>query len=198
MKKMTLIAAAVLAITATGYAFTDEGGRRFSEFLNGFNEAAAVVSTTGNGTFKATISRDGTEINYVLTFQELEGDVTQAHIHIGLPQNSGGVVLWLCDSTTNQSPVATTPLCIQDNPLDARSGKVTGTLTAADVQNLPANGIVGATATTPGEWEEVVALIKAGKTYVNVHSTKFAPGEIRSQLDNRGGDHDGHDGDNDR
>jgi hypothetical protein len=193
MKKLTLAAAAVLVCAATGYAFTDEGSRRFSEFLNGLNEAAAVVSTTGTGTFRATISKDGSEINYVLTFKELEGDVTQAHIHIGLPQNSGGIVLWLCDSETGAtSPVATTPLCIEDNPLDKRNGRVTGTLTAADVQNVAASGIAGPTATTPGEFEEVVALIKAGKTYVNVHTSKFPPGEIRSQLDNRG--HDGHGG----
>jgi hypothetical protein len=196
MKKLTLAAAAVLVCGATGYAFTDEGSRRFSELLNGLKEAAAVVSTTGTGTFRAHISKDGSEISYELTFNELEGDVTQAHIHVGLPQNTGGVVLWLCDSETGTtSPVATTPLCTQDNPLDKRNGRVTGTLTAADVQNLPANGIVGATTTTAGEFEEVVALIKAGKTYVNVHTTKFAPGEIRSQLDNRGqNDHGGHGG----
>jgi hypothetical protein len=82
--------------------------------------------------------------------------------------------------------VLTTPACTGENPADARSGHVTGTLTAADVQNLPQNGIAGATAMTPGEFAEVVALIKAGKTYVNVHSSKFGPGEIRSQLDNRG------------
>jgi hypothetical protein len=201
MKRITLAAAAILAVAGTAFAFTDEGSRRFSEFLNGLNEAAAVVSTTGNGTFRATISKDGSEINYVLTYKEMEGDVTQAHIHIGLPQNSGGVVLWLCDSAVNPSPVATTPMCNQDNPSDLRSGTVSGTLTAADVQTLTANGILGATATTPGEFEEVVALIRAGKTYVNVHTTKFAPGEIRSQLDNRGNDgnshggHDGHGGD---
>jgi hypothetical protein len=194
MKKMMFAAAGLLACAATGYAFTDEGGRRFSEFLSGLNEAAAVVSTTGNGTFRATISKDKSEIDYVLTFKELEGDVTQAHIHIGLPQNSGGVVLWLCDSDTNPSPVATTPPCSTD-PLDKRSGRVTGTLTALDVQNLPANGIVGAVGLTPGEFEEVIALIKAGKTYVNVHTTKFAPGEIRSQLENRDSDHGHHDRD---
>ena len=200
MKRITLAAAAILAVAGTAFAFTDEGSRRFSEFLNGLNEAAAVVSTTGNGTFRANISKDGSEISYELTYKEMEGDVTQAHIHIGLPQNSGGVVLWLCDSTVNPSPVATTPMCNQDNPSDLRSGSVSGTLTAADVQTLAANGIVGATATTPGEFEEVVALIRAGKTYVNVHTTKFLPGEIRSQLDNRGnngnghGGHDGHGG----
>ena len=201
MIRITLAAAAILAVAGTAFEFTDEGSRRFSEFLNGLNEAAAVVSTTGNGTFQATISKDGSEINYVLTFKELEGDVTQAHIHIGLPQNSGGIVLWLCDSAVApfQSPVATTPLCTSNNPSDLRNGSVSGTLTAADVQTVAANGIVGATGTTPGEFEEVVALIRAGKTYANVHTTKFAPGEIRSQLDNRGNDHNGHGGDhNDR
>jgi hypothetical protein len=194
MKKTMLVAAGLLACAATGYAFTDEGSRRFSEFLSGLKEAPSVVSTTANGTFRATISRDGTEINYVLTFKELEGDVTQAHIHVGLPQNSGGVVLWLCDSEANPSPLATTPPCTQDNPLDKRSGRVTGTLTALDVQNLPANGIVGAVGMTPGEFEEVLDLIRAGKTYVNLHSSKFGPGEIRSQLDNRGKENDDHGG----
>ena len=128
-------------------AFTNEGSRRFSEFLNGLKEAPAVVSTTGTGTFRATISRDETEINYVLTFEDLEGDVRMAHIHIGLPQNMGGIVLWLCDSAQNPAPSDLTPACAVD-PLNAREGRVTGTLTAADVQSLTANGIAGPTATT--------------------------------------------------
>jgi hypothetical protein len=195
MKRITIVAAAVFTLVGTGFAFTDEGSRRFSEFLNGFKEATAVVSTTGTGTFRATINRDGTEINYVLTFKELEGDVRQAHIHIGLPQNQGGIVLWLCDSDAIPAPSATTPACNEDNPLDNRAGRVSGTLTAADVQTLVPNGIAGPTATTPGEFAEVIDLIRAGKTYVNVHSVKFGGGEIRSQLDNRDGDHDDHGGD---
>ena len=193
MKRRTPWAVAIFVFAATGVMFSDEGARKFKEFLNGFKEAAAVVSTTGTGTFRAEISRDGTEINYELTFQDLEGDVRQAHIHIGHPQNTGGIVLWLCDSETNPSPSADTPACTADDPANARAGRVTGTLTAADVQNNPANGIAAATPTTPGEFEEVVALIRAGKTYVNVHSVKFPPGEIRSQIDNRdSGDHSGH------
>jgi hypothetical protein len=189
MKRITLFAAAILAVAGTGLAFTGEGPRRFSEFLNGLKEAPAIVSTTGNGTFRATINRDETEIQYVLTFRDLEGDVRQAHIHIGHPQNSGGIVLWLCDSAANPSPSATTPDCTVDDPLNLRAGRVTGTLTADDVQNVAANGIAGPTPMTPGEFAEVIALIRAGKTYVNVHTVKFPPGEIRSQIDH---DH-GHD-----
>jgi hypothetical protein len=190
MKKVTLVAAVIVALGASAFAFTDnDAKRRFFEFLNGLKEAAAVVSTTGTGTFRASINRDETEIDYVLTFKDLEGDVRQAHIHIGLPQNAGGIVLWLCDSDANPSPVATTPPCVEPGATDLRNGRVTGTLTEADVQNAPANGIAGPTATTPGEFAEVIALIRAGKTYANVHTVKFPPGEIRSQIGDGGHDH---------
>ena len=64
-----------------------------------------------------------------------------------------------------------------DDPLNTRAGTVTGTLTAADVRNKPTNGIAGAPATTPGEFAEVIGLIRAGKTYANLHTAKFTGGE---------------------
>ena len=186
MRRVIIAAAVVLAAAGTALAVTQEGNRRFNEFLNGFKEAQAIVATTATGTFKATISRDETEIAYELTFNDLEGDVRQAHIHIGHPQNQGNIVLWLCETEQVQNPntTAPTPSCLQDGP-NQRSGRVTGTLTFADIIVQTANGI---DAGTPEEFAQVVSLIKAGKTYVNVHTTKFPPGEIRSQLDNRGGD----------
>ena len=186
MKRIMTVAAVVVLAASTGLAFGDNGGRRFREFLTGLKEAPAIVSTTATGTFEARISEDESEIAYVLTFEELEGDVRQAHIHIGHPQNSGGVVLWLCDSTFNPSPSATTPDCTENDPANLRAGRVTGTLTAADVQAQAANGIAA------GEWAEVVALIRAGKTYANLHTAKFGAGEIRSQIDNDSDSHDGH------
>jgi hypothetical protein len=187
MKRITIVAVALLSLGFTVLVLGDGGGKRFREFLNGFKEAAAPISTTGTGTFSATINKDETEIDYELTFANLEGDVRQAHIHIGYPQNSGGIVLWLCDSPTNQSPSATTPECTQNDPGNLRAGHVTGTLTAADVQTQTANGIAG-----PAEWSEVVSLIRAGRTYANVHSVKFPSGEIRSQIDSGDDDNDDH------
>jgi hypothetical protein len=195
MKRFTIVAAAVIALAAP--ASGHEHTSRFSEFLNGLNEAANVVSTTGSGTFRAAINREETEITYFLSFKDLEGDVRQAHIHIGLPQNSGGIVLWLCDSTANPSPTLNTPECTANDPTNTHAGEVTGTLTVADVRGNDANGIAGPTGTstvptTAEEFAEVIALIRAGKTYVNVHSSKFAPGEIRSQIGDRGVNDDDH------
>ncbi|HEX5043685.1 MAG TPA: CHRD domain-containing protein [Candidatus Polarisedimenticolaceae bacterium] len=33
-----------------------------------------------------------------------------------------------------------------------------------------------------GEFEEMVKALQAGSAYVNVHTTSFAPGEIRGQV----------------
>src|SRR5262245_12256552 len=126
MRRTTIVATALFVVAGTSLALTHDGARRFREFLNGFNEATVVVSTTGTGTSRPTINRDETEISYVLTFKDLEGDVRQAHIHIGHPQNQGGIVLWLCDSATNPSPSATTPECTVSDPLDTHNGRVTG------------------------------------------------------------------------
>jgi hypothetical protein len=187
-----IAAAAVLTAAGTGLAFTQDGNRRFNEFLNGFQEATVVVATTATGTFKATINRDETEINYVLTFKELEGDVLQAHIHIGHPQNQGAIVLWLCETGSNPSPVSSTPSCTEDDPSNLRAGKVTGTLTAADIAVATGTIASGIATATPEEFAQLISLIKAGKTYVNVHSSKFQPGEIRSQLDNRDDENGNH------
>lgn len=188
MKRITIAALAIIAVASTALAFSDEGARQFREFLNGYKEAAVVVSTTGTGTFRATISNDETEINYELTFKDLQGEVRQSHIHIGHPQNSGGITLWLCQTAASMNPLAgnSTPSCIMDDPTELHAGKVTGKLTAADVQAVAGTGIAA------GEWEEVLGLIRAGRTYVNVHSSLFLPGEIRSQIDHGDDDSDDH------
>ena len=190
MKRIIMVGAAVIAVAASGFAFSDDGSGKFREFLTGLKEAPAIVSTTATGTFTAALNADETEINYVLTFQDLQSDVRQAHIHIGYPQNAGNIVLWLCDSAAAPNPVSpfeSTPLCGPSGATDFRNGTVTGTLTAAEVVAQPANGIAAA------DWAEVVALVKGGYTYVNVHTASIGAGEIRSQIAN-GDDADGHHG----
>ena len=73
----------------------------------------------------------------------------------------------------------------------AASGTVTGTIVAADIQALPAQGIAA------GEFNEVVAAVRAGVTYVNVHTSTYGNGEIRGQIGRGNGKADGHKGDDD-
>jgi hypothetical protein len=44
-----------------------------------------------------------------------------------------------------------------------------------------------------GALSELLDGLRAGKTYVNVHSTKWPAGEIRSQITHEGGDRDDRD-----
>jgi hypothetical protein len=188
MKKIASMTVVMVCGVGMAVAFSDSGSRQIREFLLGVQEVP-VVSTTGTGTFEAEISRDGQSISYTLTFANLEGDVRQSHIHIAPEQNTGNIVLWLCQTPTNPNPLVgnATPQCFDaNNPLTLRSNTVTGVLTGADIAaSAAANGV------TTGELDEVIALIRAGKTYVNVHSAVFPPGEIRSQIEHSHGT-DGH------
>ena len=64
MKRIATTAAMVIAAATTGLvASGDQGPRKFSEALSGLKEAPAIVSTSGWGSFKATLSKDGSEID---------------------------------------------------------------------------------------------------------------------------------------
>ena len=64
--------------------------------------------------------------------------------------------------------------------------EVSGRLTIDEMLAVANNGVAA------GEWDEVLSLIRAGRTYANVHSGKFPGGEVRAQLDNGDDDQDDH------
>jgi hypothetical protein len=134
--------------------------------LQGFQEVP-VVSTTARGTFVANLQNNA--IRYELRYDALQGDVLQAHIHLGQRDVNGGVSVFLCQTATNPDLTGLAPVC---PPPPAR---VTGTLTAANVIG-PANQGIAA-----GEFAELLRAIRAGKAYVNVHSSTFPGGEVRGQ-----------------
>ena len=167
-----LVAGMAVAGTLGGPASADdrsENARTLRATLKGFEESPSI-SSTGHGTFHATISEDGTSIQYTLTYDDLEGDVQQSHIHLGQRSVSGGIAAFLCTNQGNGS--ATTPLC--PGP---RSGTVSGTITAAEVIGPTGQGLA------PGEFAELLRAIDKNVTYANVHSTKHPGGEIRGQID---------------
>lgn len=150
-------------------AWADDDRGQFKARLNGYNEPPSV-SSSGRGSFRAKLSRSETSFEYELSFQDLEGDVTQAHIHLGQRGVNGGISIWLCGTTTLPGPSGT-PSC--GGP---RSGTASRTVTAADVIGPAGQGI------SPGEFEEVIRAMRAGVTYANVHSSRNPGGEIRGQI----------------
>ena len=137
-----------------------------------------VVITTGNGEVKLTINESARTIDYVLTFADLQADVTQAHIHVAQKSVNGGIILWLCQTSAIPAPPAVdglTPFC-DAAPNTPRTGTVSGTL-------KDANALVNVTQQlAAGDLEDVLIAIEAGKAYANVHTAVSTGGEIRGQL----------------
>jgi hypothetical protein len=150
--------------------------------LSGFNEVhfsggppaalRGAVSTEARGTFTAKIDEHDDLITYELRYQDLEGTVTQGHIHFGQQHTVGGIVVWLCQTEGTPAPdevAEVTPFCPEE-------GSVSGTITPAQVLAAANQGL------DAEEFDELVRAIRAGAAYVNVHSSLFPPGEIRGQI----------------
>jgi hypothetical protein len=139
-----------------GTDVADTGGEptELVTVLTGGQEAPEQVVTDAFGTGVFVLSADHGEIAFTLTIADIE-DVTDAHIHFGALGIAGPVLFPLPGATTFTSPL-------------------TGTLTVANFTPAVAVGI--------GTYEEAIAAILAGDTYVNVHTTAYPAGEVRGQL----------------
>ena len=135
--------------------------------LRSFEEVPSI-SSSAHGMFRARIDKGA--IAYRLSYQGLQGDVRQAHIHVGQKGVNGGVSVFLCQTAINPDPTGLAPTC-------PASGDVAGLLLPANIVGPSGQGI------TAGEFAELVAAIRKGVAYVNVHSSLFPGGEIRGQLD---------------
>ena len=149
-----------------------EGGKRKLDGreLVGYQENPDV-STAASGSFKASVDDAAQTIAYTLSYSGLEGTVQQAHIHFGKRAINGGITLFLCGTAGFAGPPGT-PTCPQ-------SGTVSRTAGASDIIGPAGQGIEA------GAFEELVAAMRAGHTYANVHSTKWPGGEIRAQINDR-------------
>ena len=176
MRKVVLIGLAValgvLGVSAVALADRGHGKgdlKNFSARLNGWEEDPSQV-TTGKGRFSAEVV-SATRIDFKLSYEDMEGPVFMAHIHIGSRHESGGISAWLCGGTTQ-------PAC-----LPGPDGTVNGTIEAADITGPAGQGV------EPGNFADLIRAVRRGETYTNVHTTDRAPGgEIRGQ--NRRGHRD--------
>ena len=188
MKNWTaLVAMGVVAGFAASAVADDEHDhdkgrqqRTFRAKLIGLNEVP-TVSTQARGEFYAVLNKEGTAFTYWLSYSGMTAEVSQAHIHFGNHHTTGGVSVWLCQNSAlaPASVAAQTPTC----PPRETTTPITATIDASDVIG-PAGQGIGA-----GEFAELLAALRAGAAYANVHSAAAAPavafplGEIRGQID---------------
>jgi hypothetical protein len=173
--QLTAAVAVVAVLGIVAAAVATGGGRSINERLSGFQETPVPLSTTGNGKFKAEIGRFQNKIEYRLSYAELEGAVTQAHIHFGHEKGApGGISVWLC---ANNPPITNAPAGTQACPPPPAT--ISGTIRPENVVGPTGQGI------DAGQYDEFLDALDAGLTYVNVHSTKYPGGEIRAQIDDR-------------
>ncbi len=179
--RVVFLGAVIALLGVVSFAVAGGGSKNFEgNPLNGYEENPDV-SSIASGEFDARLAKDGESIEYELSYSNLESAVTQAHIHFGKRAVNGGISMFLCSNLGNGP--AGTQAC-------PPSGTITGTLDASDVIGPGGQGILA------GEFDEILAAMRAGHTYANVHSATFPGGEIRAQINDHG-DNRGRDGDDD-
>jgi CHRD domain len=165
MKKL-LVVLAVLTFSATvwpgvGVADDNNGNRgNLKAFLSGYQEVPPV-STTGNGSLVMKL-KDPSTLEFTLSFSDLKGSLPMAIIGFGQPGVQGGTLVNICGDGVK-------PACVSGQ-------EITGTITAADILDLSAQGIAA------GDFESALLAIQSGNTYVNVLSDEWTKGEIRGQI----------------
>jgi opacity protein-like surface antigen len=168
MKRLLAVSVAVCALMLAA-AESAVAAETFGARLRGNEETPVPISTAGQGFFVGTLNTAGTQLDYSVVYFGITNTVAQSHIHFGPPAISGGIVLFLC---TNLAPPAAVPLpppC----PNGVGLNIVSGSLTAADVIAVSGQGIAS------GAFADVIAAMRAGVSYVNVHTNVFPGGEIR-------------------
>ena len=165
--------AIALATAIVGFPASYAGAQDFSANLNGFNEVPSSILSDGTGTFTLNLVRSGENsgtATYTLTYSGLSSPATQGHIHLSKVHTAGGIIVWLCQTATNPSPVANTPAC------PAGGGAVTGTITPSSVVAITGQLVPA------GDFEALVDALRTNSAYANVHTTNAPAGEIRGQI----------------
>jgi hypothetical protein len=164
-----------LVVSEAGINARTDEHRNHTTHLSGDQEVPPrETHATGNAVYK--IAKDGNSIDFKLIVANID-NVIMAHIHIGPPGANGPVAVWLYPS-------------LSPGPLPPGGGPIngviaSGTITAANLQ--PAMDA------WDGTWESLLAAIRSGGAYTNVHTNDgvdpantgpgdFPGGEVRGQF----------------
>ena len=167
--KIIVTAVLVLALASLFVGLSAAGSDKshFKATLSPYSEVP-TNSTTGQGDLDLRIDDGAQTITFTLTYSGLAAPAAVAHIHLGARSTNGGVSVFFCGGGGQG-------LC---PPGTSSQATVTGTITPANVVGPTAQGIPASEA----GFAELVAAIRAGVTYANVHNSIFPGGEIRGQI----------------
>ena len=165
----------VLVSTAVGLglvasAGADNRGKREEVVrarLIGYSEVPSQ-SVPGRGSFRAVIDEDSGTITYTLSYTDVA--ITQSHLHFGQHHTNGGITVFLCTNLGNAPAGVTVQAC------PAAPAEITGVIMAAQVLAVPAQGVAA------GDFAELLASIRNGVVYANIHTPTVPSGEIRGQV----------------
>lgn len=162
----------LLLLTFAGTVSASSSKKFKTELAGEFEVPVRVTDAEGKAEFK--LVDNGTKIRFKLKVEEIT-NVWMAHIHLAPAGTNGGIVVWLY-------PRAAPP------PAQAIPGEFDGELAEGVIT---ATDLVGDLAGQP--LSALVDAMRAGNTYVNVHTNDFVglpntgpgdfgSGEIRGQL----------------
>jgi len=150
-----LTLALLLALVIVTAALAQGNESNFTASLKGRNERPNPVDTNAQGEVIVHISEDESSLSYKLIVANID-EAFAAHIHCGGPDVAGPVGVTLYGGPT----VTLNGILAQATVTEPNAGNACGWVTLADV----------------------IAAIRSGDAYVNVHTTANPGGEIRGQL----------------
>ena len=165
---------ALISLVAAAACFampTQAADSVFTAAMDGAQCLPEPITTPATGAVELRVSADGKKIDYKITLNKLSNP-SQADLHVGAASQNGQAVvkLWPLGSAA------------------ARRGEVTGVLAEG---SFDASDFIGPMTGTP--MSDLLEEIRAGNTYVNVHTYDgvdppysgpgdYRVGEIRGQL----------------
>jgi Cu/Zn superoxide dismutase len=96
-----------LLALAAGLGLSACGGEPSNTFVANLNAANEATTVTSSATGTATLTLDGSTMNYTITASGLTANAAAAHIHIGAAGEPGPVVVPFSNFPASTSPNAT-------------------------------------------------------------------------------------------
>jgi CHRD domain-containing protein len=154
---LTLASCALLALAAAScHKASDDIGEQFIARLSGANEVPAR-GTGANGTVGFNVT--GNRVDYSIEVHGISA-ITGAHLHTGATGVNGPIRIALFPG-----PGAN----FTSNPISPGDGQLyEGSFEATDVVGI--------------SYSDLLAGMRAGTVYANVHTTQFPGGEMRGQV----------------